>query len=173
VSSFVKIFRFLNPRFPPSSTEYHNPSRLLETVQLTQVVNPASENLDVPFLFSVDGGALSGIVQGEFVSEDATPSGVFGVAMVLWAAGIFHLAGPAANPNFFLEDQTGTIRIPIGQRLALAANSEIGLSAIAGGCLPFIVPHKYRLVAIAPELSTFRLRYVRTVIQRGEQLPYF
>jgi len=175
MSDFVKILRYLNPFYPPSSTEYHNPSRLLETVQLVQEAVPISERLDVPAFVSIDGAALSGIVNGEFVSEDATPSGIFGVAFVLWNASVSWVAGPAATPQFFLEDQSGTLRTAIGDvgALAAVATSHVSLSVTARGCLPFVVPHKYRLVCISVELTTLRLRYIRTVIQRGDHLPYF
>ena len=171
MSEFVKQLRYLNSFFPPSRTEFHNPNVVLDQVRLTQEVNPLSNRMDAPVLFSVDGAALSGIVNGEFVSEDATPSGIFGVAFILWAAAVIHVAGPAATPTWFLEDQTGALRVALTDIQALAVGSP-GLSLAAGsrGTLPFIVPHKFRVVVICPELVTLRLRYIRTTVLRGETL---
>jgi len=155
--------------------EYHNPSQLLEHIQLVQEAVPLTEILRSVQIFQATSGA-TGQQGGDFIVPDGddTPTGLSGVAMIIWAAQAECGTIAAAQAGFSLNDESGVVicRLategPQGATRAVATGDFIVLVKT-----PLVLPPKTRLLAVSTTNCSWTLNYFFSILQRGEPLPQF
>lgn len=174
MARFAKVLKFLGSLYPPSEVGYHNPTIIPDTIQLVQSALPISELLGTPpELVTVVGSAGVGSVETQIMSEDPVTGTTRGIAQIIWTADCE--PDIAETLQWFMKSLAsgGGAIVAISDPLSTAAAGRNALSVGARGVLPMIVPHKCSLLVDGVGASTLTLRMIRSVIARGEPLPYF